>query len=245
MRIVLQRRLYVPRWLSIGAPVASVVLALLLGAVLMRLTGSDPAKVYALMLRSALTTRFGLTETAVKAIPLMLCGLAVAISMRIKVFNIGAEGQLYLGAAAATWVALTFTGLPAMVMLPAMMALGALAGGIWSIIAILPRVWWGVSELITTLMLNYVAILSVYWLVNGPWKDPAVRGYPLSPTFVPAGQLPTLGTTRVHVGLFLALAIAVGLAWVLSRTRWGTRSRSSEPTQPRHDTPAWTSHATS
>jgi general nucleoside transport system permease protein len=221
MRIVRQRRMNVPWWLKIGAPAASVVLALLFGAVVMLLVGNDPVKVYALMLRSALTTRFGLSETAVKAIPLMLCGFAVAISMRMQIFNVGAEGQLYLGAAAATWVALTFTGLPAPIMLPAMMLLGCLAGGLWSIIAILPRVLWGISELITTLMLNYVATLAVYWLVNGPWKDPAVRGYPLSPTFVPAALLPTLGTTRVHAGLLIALAIAVGLTALLHRTRWG------------------------
>lgn len=236
MRIVLQRRLHVPRWLSIGAPVVSVLLALLLGAVLMLLAGNDPVKVYGLMLRSAFTTRFGITETIVKAIPLILCGLAISLSMRIKVFNIGAEGQLYLGAAAATWVALTFSGLPAIIMIPAMMALAALVGGLWSIIAILPRVYLGVSELITTLMLNYVATLGVYWLVNGPWKDPAVRGYPLSPTFVPAALLPTIGSSRVHLGIAIAVILAIAMAWALNRTRWGYQVQviGANPTTARY-----------
>jgi general nucleoside transport system permease protein len=225
MRVLIQRRVNVPRWLAVAAPLGSVIMAFVVGALVLLASGNDPIKVYGIMLKSSVTTNFGISETIVKAIPLMLCGFAVAVTMRMRVLNLGAEGQLYIGAFAASWFAMTFTGLPAGVMLPGMLIVAFVAGALWSVLAILPRILWGTSELIVTLMFNYVAILWVSFLVNGPWQDPTARGFPLGPVFVPAAQLPVLGNTRLHAGLVLGLILAVLLAIFLSRTRWGFEMR--------------------
>jgi simple sugar transport system permease protein len=221
MRLLIQKRVDVPRWLTLVAPVISVGLAFLVGAAVIASTGGDPIKVYRLMLESSLFSRYGLPETIVKAIPLMLSGFALAVTMRMRVLNLGAEGQIYIGAVAAAWVAAAFGNLPAGLLLPLMFVAGLSAGGLWSLIAVLPRVLWNTSELITSLMMNYVAILWVAYLVNGPWRDPTARGFPLGPVFPEAGQLPIWGTTRVHLGLLIALVLAVLLALMLRRTRFG------------------------
>jgi len=221
MKLVIQRRADVPRWLSLAGPLGAVLLAFLIGAAVLVASGSDPIKVYATMAQSALLTRFGLSETIVKTIPLTLCSLAVAVTLRMKVINIGAEGQLYMGAFAASWFAGAFPGLPATLMIPGMIAMGCVGGSLWSLLAIAPRLIWGTSELFTTLMLNYVASLWISYEVMGPMMDPKASGAAIGPSFVAAAQLPTLGATRVHLGLLLAVLLAVGLSFFLRRTRWG------------------------
>ncbi len=200
MRVTIQRRAKVPRWLSLLTPMLSVGLAFLFGALVLLASGSDPILVYGTMLKTSLTTRFGVSETIVKAIPLMFTGLAVAITLRMKILNLGAEGQLNMGAFAASLFALTFTGLPVYLMLPGMILAGAAGGALWSLLAVAPRVLWGTSELIISLMLNYVAALWVSYLTNGPWRDPTARGFPLGPVFVEAGQLPSFFGTASTAG---------------------------------------------
>jgi len=155
----------------------------------------------------------------------MIAGLAVSLSFRMKLWNIGAEGQMYMGAFAASGLALFFPGLPKVVMLPGMFCLGFLAGGLWSLLAALPKAYLNINEVITTLMLNNVAVLWVGYLVYGPWRDPRGMNFPLSARFVDAGQLPTFGGTRVHTGLVVAVLVAAILAFTLWRTRWGYEIR--------------------
>jgi general nucleoside transport system permease protein len=226
MRFRVERRLDTPRWLVLTAQLASVVIALLFAALLMMAAGQEPVHLYGVMLRSAVGTwsRFG--ETVVKAIPLIIIGLGVSVPMRMRIWNIGAEGQFYMGAAAASWLALFHPELPAWVLLPTMLLLGILAGGIWSGVAGVLRAYWNINEVITTLMLNYIALLWVAYLVNGPWRDPAGQiTMPFSANFVPAAQLPTIAGTRVHVGLFIGLALALLMAVILKNTRWGYEIR--------------------
>ncbi len=211
--------------LTFLVPAMSVVLALALGAVFLAVTGYSPAKVYSTMLSGAFGSQYGISETVVKAIPLMLAGLGVAVAFRMLLWNIGAEGQLYMGAFAASWVALTFPGLSKPVLLPAMFLAGAVAGGVWGLLPALPRAYFGVNEVITSLMLNYVAIYWVDYLVYGPWKDPRGYNFPLTPPFSPSAQLPTLGQTRVHLGLVFALVAAATLYLVLRRLKWGYEIR--------------------
>ncbi|MEW6546149.1 MAG: ABC transporter permease [Bacillota bacterium] len=225
MRLRLERRLDVPRPLIWLMPVVSVALALLAGALFLHLTGSDPGEVYGMMLRGAFGSRYGTTETFVKAIPLMLCGLGVGIAFRMLLWNIGAEGQLYMGAFAATWVCLSFPEGPAYLLVPAMMLAGLLAGGVWALLPAIPRAYLKTNEVITTLMLNYVAILWVSYLVHGPWRDPAGLNFPLTPPFPRSAWLPTFPGTRVHVGLVIAVVAAALLSVVLWRTRWGYEVR--------------------
>ena len=203
-------------------PAASILLALVVGGVIVALAGQNPLAVYAAMLGGALGSRAGVAETLVKTTPLLLTGLGVAVAFRMRLWNIGAEGQFYLGAIFASWVALF--GLPeagGWVLVPAMVVAALLGGALWGLIPGALRAYLGANETIVTLMLNYVAILLADWLVHGPWKDPAAFGFPGTPRFAEAAALPNLAPTRVHLGLLFGL-VAAAVLWVLfRRTRWG------------------------
>lgn len=206
-------------------PLVSVLCALFFGAVFLYITGQDALKVYGLMFSGAFGSYYGISETIVKAIPIALCGLGISIAFRMQLWNIGAEGQLYMGAFAASWVPLTFPDMPALVALPLMLLLGALAGGLWSFLPAIPRAYLGVNEIITTLMLNYVAILWVDYLVYGPWKDPKGFNFPLTAPFPDWAMLPALGQSRVHAGFIFALVTAVLLYFILFHSKWGFEIR--------------------
>lgn len=219
--IRLEKRLEASKAAPFLVPVLSIFLALFTGALFFWFSGKDPVDVYLSMYRGAFGSAYGLSETVVKAIPLSLCGLGVAMAFRMQLWNIGGEGQFYLGAMAASWVALFHPQLPAYVMLPAMAAAGFAAGGLWGLIPAVPRACQGVNETITTLMLNYVGIYMVDYLVHGPWRDPGGFNFPLTAQFVRAAVLPTFGHTRVHAGLLFAIAACLAIFLVLRSTRWG------------------------
>ncbi|MDF2836448.1 MAG: transporter permease [Paenibacillus sp.] len=202
-------------------PVASVAAALLLCALFIWLNGMNPLTVYAKMAKGAFGSTFGISETLVKAIPLLLCGLGVAAAYRISVWNIGAEGQLVVGAIAASAVALYLPGLPGALYIPAMVAAGMAAGAVWGLLTAVPRTYFGVNELITSLMLNYVALLLLDYLVFGPWRDPAGFNFPGTKVFALEQQLLTFAGSRLHYGLIFALIAAAAFAFVFSKTRWG------------------------
>lgn len=219
--IKFEKRLAPSTAMSVAVPLLAVVLALLFCAVFLALTGRHPFELYYAMLEGALGSAYGLSETVVKAIPLALCGLGISLAFRMQLWNIGAEGQLYLGAFAATWLPLTFPGLPAFIMLPAMIVLSLLAGGLWALGPAYLRVKWRVNEIITTLMLNYVGILLVNYFVYGPWRDPKGFNFPLTAEFPPAALLPTLGGSRIHIGLLFALIIVALFIVIFRNSRWG------------------------
>lgn len=221
LKFKLEKRLTPSPVMVFIIPLISVLLALLLGAIFLALTGEKPMAVYKIMFMDSLGSKYGLTETMVKAIPLMLTSLAVSLAFKMKLWNIGAEGQLYMGAMGATWLPLTFPSLPIYFMLPGMMVLGMIAGGLWAFLTAIPRAVWKVNEIITTLMLNYVAIFWVNYLVYGPWRDPQGSNFPITETFVEAARLPGLFDTRIHAGLFFAIGIAIILAIVFNYSRWG------------------------
>ena len=162
------------------------------------------------------------SATLVRAVPLMLTGGAVAIAFRAGVFNIGAEGQLLVGAAAATAVALALPGAGAGTALLAMMA-GAIAGGLWAGIAALLRARFGVLEVISTIMLNFVALHAVSYLVRGPLQEPT-RVYPQTSSIADAIQLGRIpGAGRLHVGVLVAIAILLASGWIFRHTAAGFR----------------------
>lgn len=167
----------------------------------------------------------GFMEVLRRAIPLMLCGVGLALAFRARFWNIGAEGQLLAGAVAATGVAL-FTKIPAPWLLPAMFGAGFLAGALWGAVPAVLRLKLGVNEVISTLMLNYVMIYIVEWLVHGPWKGKTMRGFAYTDFFPAAAQLPLIPGSRVHwPTLVIAVAAALVVALVLSRTRLGYEIR--------------------
>ena len=221
MAIKFEKRLNPSIAMNVAVPLLSLVAALAVGALFLTLTGRDPVEVYEAMFKGALGSRYGLSETVVKAIPLMLCALGISAAFRMQLWNIGAEGQFYMGAFAASWLPLTFPELPAVLMLPGMMLLGAAAGGLWGLAPAVLRARWKVNEIITTLMFNYVAILWVDYLVYGPWKDPKGFNFPLSAKFPAAAALPTFGDSRIHMGLFIALLLAVFFWIIFEKYRWG------------------------
>ncbi|MGI5840132.1 MAG: ABC transporter permease [bacterium] len=202
-------------------PAVSVLLAFATGALFLALTGHNPIAVYGRMLNGAFGSVYGISETVVKTIPLLLASLGVSVAFRMKLWNIGAEGQIYLGAFAATWVALTFPDLPAYLLLPAMTVAGFVGGAFAALLSALPRAYLSVNETITTLMLNYIAILWVNYFIYGPWRDPAGHNFPLTRLFSKSAALPSIGGTRVHYGLFYGLTAAAVLFFLFRYTRWG------------------------
>ncbi|GGG79690.1 ABC transporter permease [Paenibacillus radicis (ex Gao et al. 2016)] len=210
-----------PWWITI----LSVLLALVLCGIFIGANGMNPVTVYMKMITGAFGTSFGLTETLVKSIPLLLCGIGVAIAYRISVWNIGAEGQFLAGAMAATAVTVYFPGLPGYLTIPLMVLCGIIGGGIWGLLTAIPRTYFQVNELITSLMLNYVAIHALNYFVFGPWKDPKGMNFPGSPMFTEAQSLPLVGDTRLHYGLIFAIAGVLLYAFLIRYTRWGYELR--------------------
>lgn len=210
-----------PWWMTI----VSVVLALVLCGVFIAANGMNPITVYMKMFKGAFGTSYGLTETLVKAIPLLLCGLGVAVAYRISVWNIGAEGQFAIGAIAATAVTIYAPHLPSYYAIPLMLIAGIAGGAVWGLLTAIPRAYFQVNELISSLMLNYVALLALDYVVFGPWKDPKGFNFPGTPMFTEAQSLPLLGDSRLHFGLVFCV-IAVVLYFFLTKyTRWGYELR--------------------
>jgi simple sugar transport system permease protein len=208
--------------LAVLLGVAALVLVLLLLA-----TGHDPGRALQALGRGAAGSWYAFTSaTLVRAVPLALTGLAVALAFRAGLLNIGAEGQLLTGAAATTAV-LGVTG-PALggLALPLALLAGCVAGAAWAGIAALLRQRFGVLEVISTIMLNFVALHLVGWLVRGPLQEPS-RIYPQSGALPKALQLPVvLAGTRLHIGVAFAIGLAVVLRWWLRQTAGGFRLRA-------------------
>lgn len=223
--MALEKRPASSPWLPYIRPTLSIGLALLLGMPMLALMGVDPGAAYAAMALGAFGDLYGVSETLVKTIPLLLTGLGVGLAFRLGFWNIGAEGQFYLGAVGGTWVALRAADWPAIALQPAMLLMGFVGGAGWALLAALLRLYARANEIIVTLMLNYLAILWVDFLVYGPWKDPRAFGFPFSPPLTQAARLPTLAGSRVHLGLALGLAAAASLAVLLWRTRLGYELR--------------------
>ena len=205
----------------------AIVVALLVGAGLIALLGHDPLAAYAALLDGAAGSLNSIAETLLKAIPLTLAGIGVSIAFRANVFNVGAEGQLYIGAITAGWVGLLLGDQAWYIVLPAMMIAAMIAGALWAGIAGVLKVALGASELINTIMLNYVAIFFVGYLLHGPLQDP---NSPLGQTarLVEAARLPRiLAGTRLHAGLFIALVVVVIAYILLWHTVWGFQIRAA------------------
>lgn len=201
--------------------IAFIFFALLLWAF-----GKNPFQAYADILRHTLGSTYGLSETLVKMTPLILTALATAIPARIWLINVGGEGQFHIGAIFATWGALHLNFLPPGILLPVLMIFGFLGGGLWGMLSGILRAKGWISETISTLLLNYVAILGVSFLVFGPWKDPESANYPQTAEFVEAAILPAFGQSRVHLGIILAMVALLGFYFVMNKTRWGLEIRA-------------------
>jgi simple sugar transport system permease protein len=196
------------------------------------IAGANPLEAAFAYFVQPLTREFTLLEVLNKATPLLFTGTAVAIAFRAGYWNIGVEGQLLMGAIAAAGIGQVVEGWPSFVVLPLMVAGGALAGAAWALVPALLRVRLGIDEVVTTLLLNPVALLFVQALLHGPWKDPET-GFPESPRIAAAAELPLLadllpflGRSRLHLGFVIAVVLIVVAWYVLSRTSTGLRVRA-------------------
>lgn len=195
------------RYLS---PLIAVVLMLLAGLVIFSALGKDPVQGFRLFFFNPVRNLYGVSELLLKAAPLMLCAVGLAIGFRANVWNIGAEGQFILGTIGASGVALYFKGSGGPLLLPAMLCAGALAGAAWAAIPALLRTRFNANEILVSLMLVYVAQLYVSWLVFGPWRDPMGFGFPQTEMFGRDALLPNiLAGTRLNAGIFIALGVLV------------------------------------
>ncbi|PKL09467.1 MAG: ABC transporter permease [Spirochaetae bacterium HGW-Spirochaetae-7] len=221
MTLVFEKRKTVSKTAIVVVPFISFAVSLVLTGVLLVTFGANPFETFAAMFKGAFGSGRAFTETLVKAIPLMLTGLGVALAFKLRFWNIGAEGQLTLAGVAATWVAVYWSPwLPAPILLPMLVLVGCAAGALWAGIPALLKTSLKVDETLVTLMLNYVAILISQFLYYGPWRDPKGFGFPGTEMFPKAAWFPRIAG-RAHIGLYFALVAAAVLWFVLQRTRWG------------------------
>jgi len=211
-----------------GVPFGALIVALLLGAIILAIAGNDPFEAYSTMFDASLNGWSSITRTLALATPLILTGLAAAVAFQMRVYNIGGEGQLYLGAIAASYVGLALPATtPIVLMLGAMLLAGATAGALWALLAAVPKAYFNADEIITTLMLNFVALSLMNWLIFGSrsfWRDPR-RPVPSGKRLPENAVLPSL-SGRMHVGIIIAVVAAILLWWLLRKTSWGFQIRT-------------------
>lgn len=212
------------RRLSRALVIALVALAVF--ALLLLADGKDPLRAYRDTLIYVFGNTYGFSELLVRMAPLLLTSVAVALPSRLGLINVGGEGQLYMGAWLATAGALGFSDLPAWQLLPLMTAMGFAGGALWALLPGILRAAKVVNETISTLLLNYVAPLIVSFFIFGPWRSAESSAYPQSPAFVAAARLPSLGGTRIHLGLLYGIVCLALYGLALSRTRWGLEVRA-------------------
>ena len=205
-------------WVRAGlAPIWAILAAMTICAVLIMWTGTSVFAAYILLIKGAFGSAFAINETLTRSIPLIFTGLAAAVAFRAKFYNIGGEGQLYAGALATTYFGTGLVTLPPVLMIPFLMMAGAIAGGLLLLVPVLLKTRMKVDEVVTTLLLNFVVLLTVSYLIEGPWKDPMSLGWPQAASIVDEGVLPPLlAKGRLHLGFILALAMAV-LIWAMMR----------------------------
>ena len=214
MRLKLEPRPQPSRMMAWLSPSVAAAATLLAGFTLFSLLGKDALQAFEVFFVKPIETRYGLGELLLKASPLMLCALGLAAGYRANVWNIGAEGQLTLGALCGGGLALVFPGADSAWMLLPMMLAGAAGGMAWAAIPAWLKTRFNANEILTSLMLVYVATLLLSWLVQGPWRDPEGYNFPQSKMFADAALLPILMTgTRLNAGFLIALA-AIAVAWL-------------------------------
>ena len=207
------------------APALTLLAFLAAAGAFFAIIGQPPLRTLADLWQFAMGDAFSRRETLIKTAPILLCALATAIPGRLGLISVGAEGQLHAGAIAGTAVVLFQQDWPAALLLPAMLGAAMLGGALWGGIAGLLRAWLDVNETITTLVLNYVAVLMVSALVYGIWRDPANLGWPATAQFPDAAKLPVWPGTRVHLGLGLGIVAALLAALLFWRGLLAERVR--------------------
>lgn len=208
-------------------PAGAILATLVLAALLVLAAGADPLSVLALVAKGAAGSQFALLETLTRATPLIFTGLAVAVAFRARLWNIGAEAQLYAGAIITVVLGTGVLPLPSWLLIPVIMIVAVIAGGLLLLGPAILKTRFGVDEVVTTLLLNFVVVLFVSMLLEGVLKDPMGLGWPQSQKVIADAQLPRIVQgKRLHYGFVLALAAAVGVWIVMKRTALGFEMRA-------------------
>ncbi|MEO7985100.1 MAG: ABC transporter permease [Gemmatimonadales bacterium] len=208
------------------APAAALLAGAVILAVGLQLAGYDAVAALGALWSGAFGSWYTFTSsTLVRSVPLIIIGLGIALSFRAGVFNIGAEGQFYAGAMAATWVGVHAGGLPAALAIPATLVAAGVAGALWMVVPVVLKVRFGVLEVISTLLLNFVAESLVSLMVQGPLQE-SQHIYPQSDPIAASARLPLLPGTRLHLGFVIALLAAMVLWYLFDRTLWGFQLRA-------------------
>ncbi len=211
--------------MAISPPLVGGVIGLVIGGVLILLAGANVGEVYAAMFRGAFGGQRQLTETILKAMPLLMVGLGLTVAFRARVWNIGGEGQFFMGALFGSVIALSFPELPRPLLLTMILMAAVIGGMLWALLAGYMKIKWNVNIIISTLMLNYIAIFFVLYMARGPLQDP--NGYlPESAQFISAARLPTFFGTRIHLGVLLTLLLVPLVYALLWYTPLGFRLRA-------------------
>lgn len=204
--------------------VLEVLGALIVGAILIAISGADPIAAYGFLWSGVFGSTHNIISTLIRTIPLIMTGLAIIIAFKSGSINLGAEGQLLIGAAASTWVGVTFTQIPGILLLPLILAFGFLGGAFWSSIVGYLRSRLNINEIIAFLMMNYIAALFVDWAMRGPLQDTATA-LPMSLPIPASGWLPVFFETRLHFGLLIALSVTVLIYIILKHTTLGYKMK--------------------
>lgn len=219
MKLKIERRLVESRQRTIYITILS---ALSLIAIVFLAYGVNPILAYEKVFYGAFGSWYSLSETITKSIPLMLCSIGLTLAFQTAVWNIGAEGQLLMGAIFGSGVALSFPQWPAYLLLPTMFLAGFVGGALWSFVPTVLKTKFQTNEVITTLMMNYIATKILEYLLCGPWRGKETWGFPYTEIFSSSAQLPTIGTTRIHYPtLVTAFLMSVALYILLTRTKLG------------------------
>ena len=207
-------------------PIVAILISLVICWLILVISGYDAPKAFAALWNSGFKNIKSFGNVLNKTSPLLFTGMAVAFAFRGNVFNIGAEGQLLLGAAAATWVGITFTSLPSYLLIPLILLSGAIAGAAWAFIPGYLKAKHEVSEVITTIMFNYIALQFIGFLVRGPFKDVS-QAEPQSYKIAESGFLPyIIPGTKMHLGIVLGIIFAVIIFILLFKTYFGYEVRA-------------------
>lgn len=223
----LEPREYISTLRIITAPVVAILAAFVICSGLIMWTGESVLEAYGYLFKGGFGSRFALSETLNRATPLIFTGLAAAVAFRAKFWNIGAEGQLYFGALAATVLGTGIVTLPSFLMIPFLFLVGAIAGGLALLGPVFLKTTLKVDEVVTTLLLNFVILLFVSYLLEGPLRDPMSMGWPQAAAIIDQGTLPALlPRTRLHIGFLVAVSAAVMIWGVMRYTIWGYEIRA-------------------
>ena len=202
----------------------ALVGAVVAGSIVLVIMGFDPAYVYYVIFAEAWYTEFGVTKTLIETVPLLIIASGLLVCFKAGIWNVGAQGQMIIGGLVANVVGYSFGPLPSSIIIPLTLMAGVAAGAAWALPSAIMKARWGINEIVTTLMLNFIAINLLMFLVKSPLRNPR-QPHPMTIPIVPTATLPNTPGTQVHIGLVIALALSVVIYLVMTKTTLGFQFR--------------------